>query len=438
MPKFFFRLDARLRRWGWLVLAVFALVTTGHRLALTAPSPNRLRFSHTFTAESERAILDAAVAEFEQTHPPVKIEQTVLNSETYQTLGWRLQFRGRQPPDVFFSWQGFKVERAIDRGWAMELTPYLSPGFTNEFVPAALTAQRGGIYFLPQSVDISTLIWYQRPLFAQRGWSEPKSMEAWVQQCVELRRSGVLPLAQGNRDLWPMGNFGSELLGQSLGADGLRRLFQPGATVSAADLRGLGAFETLRRGGGFDLPGVLDGNAIGAMTDIDAKILFLAGKSAQHAVGSWFLADIADARNKHELAFPVGVFAVPSGAGELDAMTTVTTGYAVNPASRNPRAAVAFLELLLSRKYQSRFAELGNLSARRDAAEFMTEPLAKQMLSILAGTTVTVPPPDTGYRPEQAAIFYEVCGRILTGKLDLTQAAAYWNREKQALAQKGL
>ena len=119
-------------------------------------------------------------------------------------------------------------------------------------------------------------------------------------------------------------------------------------------------------------------------------------------------------------------------------MTAVSTGFLVNPRTRNPKAAVEFLELLLSKKYQSEFAKLGNLSVRRDAAEFTNDPLATRMLGMLASTSALVPPPDTGYRPEQAAVFYEMCGKILTGHLDLKQAAIYWTTEKEHLTRKGL
>ena len=105
---------------------------------------------------------------------------------------------------------------------------------------------------------------------------------------------------------------------------------------------------------------------------------------------------------------------------------------------RNPKAAVDFLELLLSKKYQREFAKLGNLSVRSDAQEFTDDPQAKRMLEILVATPALVPPPDTGYRPEQAAVFYEMCGKILGGKLGLPHAAEYWTREKGNLARKGL
>jgi len=115
-----------------------ALLFGGDRLALTRPRPNSLRFAHTFTTESERAILDAAVTEFEQAHPGLHIEQLISNSETYNTVGWRLQFQRRQPPDFYFHWQGFKAEQCIERGWALDLSPFLSKGFADQFVPAAL------------------------------------------------------------------------------------------------------------------------------------------------------------------------------------------------------------------------------------------------------------------------------------------------------------
>ena len=235
-----------------------------------------------------------------------------------------------------------------------------------------------------------------------------------------------------------MGNFGAELLGQSLGADKSARLFQPRNPINLEYLGRLQTLIEMRDLGCFDLPGVLERGAIGGLSDIDAKVLFLSGKSAQHILGSWFLADVQDARNRNELKFSIGLFPVPPGDGEADALTAVTTGFLVNPKTRNPKAAVEFLELLLSKKYQSEFARLGNLSARRDAVEFTSDPLAQRMLEILATTPVIVPPPDTGYRPEQAAVFYEVCGKLLTGRLELPHAAQFWTKEKKNLARKGL
>ena len=217
-----------------------------------------------------------------------------------------------------------------------------------------------------------------------------------------------------------------------------KRLFQPGTPIQPGDLAGLQPLVFLRNNRCFDLPGVLEEGAIGSLGDIDAKVLFLGGRSAQHILGSWFVADIADAREKNELKPDVGVFPVPAAAGETDALTAVSTGFLVNRRTKNPRAAVKFLELLLSKKYQSEFARLGNLSVRRDASQFTHAPLARRMLEILAATPVLVPPPDTGYRPEQAAVFYEMIGRLLTGKLRLENAAAYWTKEKENLARKGL
>ncbi len=428
----------KLTTWFRVGMVAAALLLTGNRLALPQPSPNRLRFAHTFTTESEQTILATVIAEFAANHPGVTIDQIVSNSEVYNTVGWRLQFQGRSQPDIYFHWQGFKVDYCIAHGWAMDLTPLLTPGWLGEFIPAAIHKQNGGVYFLPQSADISNLIWYNRNLFRRLKLPEPRSQEEWLQQCVAIRQAGVLPLAQGNRDLWPMGNLAAEFLGQSLGAGASGRLFQPGVALEPEQLRGLKVFEFLLQHGCFDLPGVLDPGAVGSLSDIDAKVLFLNGKSAQHILGSWFLADIADARQKNELKFDVEVFPVPAAAGEVDAMTAVSTGFLVNPRTKNPKAAVEFLELLLSRKYQSEFAKLGNLSMRRDAAEFTNDRLARRMLEMLATTSALVPPPDTGYRPEQAALFYEMCGNILSAKLDVKQAANYWTTGKEHLARKGL
>src|ERR1044071_6511572 len=161
-----------LKAWLCAAFVVLALATTGSRLALSRSGPNLLRFAHTFTTDSEREILDRAIAEFASSHPGVRVEQIVSNSEVYNTVGWRLQFQGRNPPDIYFHWQGYKVARCIENGWAMDLAPWLSPGFEEQFVASAIRRQSGGIYFLPQSVDISNLVWYDRDRFARLNLRE--------------------------------------------------------------------------------------------------------------------------------------------------------------------------------------------------------------------------------------------------------------------------
>jgi raffinose/stachyose/melibiose transport system substrate-binding protein len=421
-----------------LALAGLLAVAFGDRLRLATPSPDALRFAHTFTTESERAIIAAAIAEFEAAHPGVRIEQSILNSEVYQTLGWRLQFRGRQPPDIFFLWDGYKSGYAIEHEWALDLKPYLSAGFVGQFVPGTVREQDGGTWFLPQSVDICSLVWFNRNLFTEHGWQPPATFEEWLDLCARIRAQGILPLAQGNRDLWPMGNFGAELAGQAIGPDRLNELFARGVEPTALDLAGLQGLAALREEGALDLPGVLAPGGIGSLGDIDAKVLFLSGRSAMHVLGSWFVADIEDARAKGELKFEVGVLPVPSAQGEQNVMGAVTTGYLVSRQTANPEAAVAFLELLLSPKYQAEFARLGGLSARTDADAFTTNPVTRQLHEFLAAAPLKVPPPDTAYRPEQAQIFYEICADLLTGKLELKDATTHWRNGKLALAGKGL
>jgi len=426
-------LPPQARRWGRLAALLLALVCFGDRLLLGSPEPGQLRFAHTFTSASERAIIEDAIAEFEQLNPGVRIEQVVSNSEMYSTIGWRLQFQRRVQPDVYFQWDGFKVDTAVARGWALDLEPHLSPKFKAAFVPAALASAGGGdaIYLLPHSVDLCNLVWYDRDAFEALGLTPPQTLEAWLEQCDRLEQSGRVPLAQGNRDLWPMGNMAAELVAQELGPARVAELYQPGRPVTADDLSALAALVRLRDRGCF-------ADGIGGMSDDDAKVMFLGGKAVQHVVGSWLLADVQDAREKGELSFEVDFFPVPSPAGKGDALGAVKTGYLVNPNSENVPAAVAFLELLLSRKYQQRFAALGALSLRKDATAFTEDALTRRMLETLAEAGAIVAPSDTGFAPQQANVAYETVGKLLTGAFGVEGAAQFWSEQKALLAKKGL
>ncbi|MCO5166033.1 MAG: ABC transporter substrate-binding protein [Planctomycetes bacterium] len=420
---------------AWLVALIVAAVLFADRLALPRPRPDVLRLAHTFTARSERAILDDAIAEFERRHPGVKVEQLVSNSEVYSTVGWRLQFQRRLQPDVAFAWDGHKVDTAVARGWALDLRPHLDPAFTRAFAPAALEDRSGGVYLLPHSVDVCNLVWFNRDVFDGLGLGPPRTHEEWLRTCEALAAAGHLPLVQGNRDLWPMGNLAAELLAQALEPDDVTRLYRPAVAVEPADLAGLGPLLRLRDQGAFHRAGVVEAGGLGGLSDTDAKVLFLGGKAAQHVVGSWFLADVDDAAAKGELDFEVDLFPVPTGGRDVTA--AVKTGFLVNPASANVPAAVALAQHLLSRDVQARFAALGALSLRRDAPEFTHDPRARRLLARLATTGALVPPPDTGHAPDQAALAYRVVGRLLTQGHDLDAAAEAWTRGKRELARKG-
>lgn len=410
-------------RW-WLLLLAAGLLLGRDRLALTSPRPDRLRFAHTFTAASEQAILADAIRELEARHPGLVVEQVVQNSEVYSTLGWRTQFQGRVQPDVYFAWDGRKVEVAAARGWALDVRPLLSPGFAEQLAPAALPRD-GPIHLLPCSVDLVNLVWFDRAAFRARGLSPPATFEAWIALCARLRREGLVPLAQGNEDLWPLGNLAGELLAEELGLDGLARLHAPGVPVGPSDLRGLEPLLALRDAGGFEPD-------FASSSDTDAKVRFLAGKSVQHVVGSWFLADLKDARRDGD---EIDFFPVPPAHGNRDLLGAARTGFMVNPASANPRAAVELCELLLSAKVQARFAGLGYLSLRADAAGFTTDPLTRRMLELLGRADGLVPAPDGAFTPAQADLGYRMVARLLAGEPDV---ARRWSEEKAALARKGL
>ena len=409
----------------WPIFLVLLLIgwTGRHRIFPGLSTPNELLFAHTYTTGAEQKIIEGAVADFEKSHPGVRIRQIVQNSDTYQTVGWRILFNGERRPDVFFYWDGYRMEQAIAQGQILNLKPYLEAGFTEQFVPSFLHQRAdGAIYYLPTSVDLSCLVFYNRTLFQELGLTEPATLEQWIEITRALSQAGKLPMIQGNRDLWPLGNFAAQLAAQDFGPERFRSAVLKQDAQSSA-FAPFGSLHQLLEAHAMDGAGGIKREAVAGLGDLDASVLFLNGKAAQHVLGSWFLAGIKDSQEKKELKFEVGVFPIPPPANGHPASVVVSTGFLASRSTRQPALAAAFIQHLLSRKYQQQFAAIGAISARSDAMSFVDDPLAVRLYQLLAAVKTVVPPPDIGFPSELAFAFYRSAARVISG--EATQEVAW-------------
>lgn len=155
-------------------------------------------------------------AEFERTHPNVKVKQvSVADSDMPDKL--RAAVAARQGPDIVTLYPG--TYSATFRTGLVDLKSKLTPEQRkNILLIDPSVAPDGALYSLPQNAY--GYVWmYNKKLFARAGLdpgSPPKTWDEFLATCGALQRAHIAPVASGWQDgvllEWFMYVFGDQLL----------------------------------------------------------------------------------------------------------------------------------------------------------------------------------------------------------------------------------
>lgn len=386
-----------------------------------------LTIAHAMTGGADRAAFDAIVAAFEEVHPDIAVTQVVQDDDLYEDAGLITMLQSDDPPDIFFQWGGALVQRDAEQGFAADLTDALEAGgFGDWFVDAAWSAEAGTVvdgrvYMLPNSLDVTTALWYNVDLFEEHGLEEPETWPEFVEVVETLAGAGVTPIIIGNNEFWPLGNWAGHITQRVVGMDLLDRAmrldepFQQDAFVEA-----FGLLEQLADAGAFNA----DLTSLGADPAMNA---FFQGAAAMHPIGSW-LVPIAGENAPEGFRYEVfNTPRVPDGAGAANSVIGLATGFEVSARTERFDEALAFLRFFAaSLENQKLWAEAGQFSPVKGAMQIADlDPHTVALAEMFETADALVPPPDTGYPVEVADVFYEGAALVASGTRDAEGALAW-------------
>jgi multiple sugar transport system substrate-binding protein len=179
--------------------------------ATAAPSAPPVALGETVLGSNESdAVPKAAVAaivDYCQTKAGITVKINTTDHNTFQNqISSYLQGK---PDDVakwfagnrvrFFAAQG--LISPIDDVWA-EIEQYMTPG-----LKAASSGADGKAYFVPV-YQYPWVVLYRKSLFAEKGYTIPKTIAEFTALGDKMKADGLVPLAFGDLDGWPaMGTF---------------------------------------------------------------------------------------------------------------------------------------------------------------------------------------------------------------------------------------
>jgi raffinose/stachyose/melibiose transport system substrate-binding protein len=341
--------------------------------------------------------LDLAIQEFNAHNDyNATIEYQSFESVAYRTK-ITTEVAANNAPDMFFTWEAGFMAPFVKSGNVIALDDLLGSD-SSKFVKGIFdqVSFNGKIYAIPLAQS-SQLIYYNKEIFTNNGLSVPKTMDDLINVAKALKTKGITPFALGNKDIWTGGLYFNTLAyrygGQQAFTDVLsgKIPFTDDAFVKAA-----GDFRKLVDAGAFNK----DANS--ASGD-EAKQQFMQGKAAMWLMGTWEMGGLAsqtDASNgvKNPIYGKVGLFNWPSVSnGKTDQNAWIVApdySIAVSKNVKNKDAAIAFMKLLTSDKYQNMLVSISDMPVTNiQVDKTKVNPLQADFLDQLshANNTITFP-----------------------------------------------
>lgn len=297
--------------------------------------------------------------EYSRMHPQVEFKALTAPMVDFENVVLKTILAAGNIPELYYltggSWQLRKYVEAGD--FAVDLTPYLFPhygGLTGgdwgyDFIPSFLDVNRiWGRYYLIPFVATSEWMWYNKKIFERYGWAEaPRTWGDMLKKAETLKADGILPIALGDKERYPAGNWMCLLSQRVAGDQAFAGVFgrREGYSFTHPEMvRTLKMLEELYQ------KGYINKGSVGMSAD-SATMLLFQNKAAMMPKGSWM---VVLSKDQAPAGFEYDVFPVPEvegGKGYLDFIMGATNGYCVGKGP-NAEEAVKYLKFFTSKEMQ--------------------------------------------------------------------------------------
>ena len=346
------------------------------------PKDVTIQFWHLDTQDDFKAVWQAQADAFMAENPHVTIEITVLENEAFKQKIATVMQSG-DPPDLFRSWGGGVMNEYAEAGLLKDITKDLKGEWGDSIGKGALGvySYKGKYYGAPYDMGAVGL-WYNKAIFKEVGIQPFETWSDLLEGCKKLKAAGYIPIAVGEGDRWP-GHFWWVYLAARIGgqdaflkASGREGSFADEPFVKAGEeLKNLVDLQPFQKG------------FLGA-TYNDEALLVAQRKAAMELMGQW-------APNMHKqntddklgLGDDLGFMPFPAVEGGAGKITDVMGGGNGLILGKNaPKEAVEFLKFMLTMEnYKKMIKPLALIPTVKGAEEYLDDPIAKQIVQMVAG-----------------------------------------------------
>lgn len=352
-----------------------------------------------------RKAIEKILAAFHKAHPDLAVDMSYKATGQYQTV-LKTALVGGAAPDALAtsSAAGIWGDLGVQGDYIAELDGKIA---TDALLPVARQAIQYKSHVWAAPVQMFRIgVYYQRPIFAKHGLSEPRTWDDLMELSKKLSDAGETAWSMAAQDMILPFFFYHLAANSVLGPTGVndlragkRKLTDPDLVAAAQYMVDMSKYFSK----GFQ-----------AVAYAEGKALFAQGRAAMVVGGSSDYAGYVEINPKIE----VGFFGFPSPDGsQSTALDGLSMAYTVNRKSKHLDAAMTFASWLTSEEAQRLvLADLG-LPSRAGIAPTGTDPRSTILKAILE---VPDSPTWLDY-PETGNVYTTVTNSgspLFTGKLD--------------------
>jgi raffinose/stachyose/melibiose transport system substrate-binding protein len=189
--------------------------------------PVTLSLIHNYDPDTGGAMPEvyvAAINKFQESNPSIKLEVEYIPHDEYLPK-IKTMAAADALPDMMFA-DGSMVLNFTDNNLLLPLNEILNDpeniewynGFPksafNEFII------KENIYGIPLQLFATHIIFYNKEIFAECGFSEfPKDWDSLLTAADAIKSKGYIPMALGNKGLWPIESFANTLVDRFTGTE---------------------------------------------------------------------------------------------------------------------------------------------------------------------------------------------------------------------------
>lgn len=283
---------------------------------------------------------------FESEHENITIEFSAYGFEDMNNT-LRLALDGGVGPDVAYSSPGPSHGGAYaEAGHLVDLLPYAEElGWTDNFAASVMGHYDDTfpetLYQMP--FDLVTVgVYYNTEIYEELGLEPPQTLEEFEEQLATIQEAGIIPIAVGALDGWPLTHIWDQLVHTNVPYDYIESLESGDPSVGYDDPRLIEAAEIVNR---WHDNGYFQDNVL-ATSYADGNNLFITGEAAINIGGTWNNATFAEQPD-----FEVGFFALPQMDPSLEwhmGGFTPNNAWMLPVYSEHQEEAIAYIDFMLS------------------------------------------------------------------------------------------